>query len=143
VAACRRLGRRAALLTQDGELVPADLPAGIRRFGFVPLSRVLSRAAGLVHHGGIGTGALALAAGLPQLVVPSVIDQPDNAARLERLGVAMTLRPREYRGPRVADALRRLLDSSQVRSRCRATAEKFRSGEPLEDACRWVERLAG
>jgi len=40
----------------------------------------------LVHHGGIGTSAQALTAGIPQLVVPFAHDQFDNAARLMRLG---------------------------------------------------------
>jgi len=142
VAACRQLGRQAALLTPLAELVPSWLPDGVRRFDYVPLSRVLSRSAALVHHGGIGTGALALAAGIPQLVVPRVIDQPDNAARLARLGVAVSLAPKAFRGPIVADALGRLLSSSQILGRCRATAARVRTGEPLNDTCRWIEQLA-
>jgi UDP:flavonoid glycosyltransferase YjiC (YdhE family) len=59
----------------------------------VPLGQVLPRALALVSHGGIGTVSQALAAGIPQLVMPLGFDQFDNAARLERLGVAATLPP--------------------------------------------------
>lgn len=42
----------------------------------------------LLHHGGSGTVAAALAAGVPQVVVPLQFDQPFWAGRLEHLGLA-------------------------------------------------------
>jgi rhamnosyltransferase subunit B len=44
-----------------------------------------------VHHGGLGSVSLALAAGTPQIAVPLGHDQHDNAARLERLGVGQAI----------------------------------------------------
>jgi UDP:flavonoid glycosyltransferase YjiC (YdhE family) len=44
-----------------------------------------------VHHGGIGTCAEAMVAGIPSLVLPAAHDQFDNASRCRRLGVARTL----------------------------------------------------
>jgi rhamnosyltransferase subunit B len=64
----------------------------------------------IVHHGGIGTSSEALYAGKPMLVVPHGFDQPDNAARLKRLGVADVLPAARYRENRVASRLQRLLD---------------------------------
>lgn len=57
----------------------------------VPFSHVFPRAAAVVHHGGIGTVARTLAAGVPHLTVPMGFDQFDNASRLEALGVGLTL----------------------------------------------------
>ena len=74
-------------LTQYPEQLPARLPNGVRHFNYIPFSTVLPRAAAFVHHGGIGTTAQALAAGVPQLVVPLAHDQPDNAVRIRHLGV--------------------------------------------------------
>ena len=54
----------------------------------MPFSSVFPLCAAVVHHGGIGTCAQALAAGVPQLTMPLAFDQPDNATRLSRLGVA-------------------------------------------------------
>jgi UDP:flavonoid glycosyltransferase YjiC (YdhE family) len=99
VDACRRLGRRGLLLSRYRDQLPADLPPGVRHFDYVPLSRVLPRAAALVSHGGIGTLSQALAAGIPQLIMPLGFDQFDNAARLGRLGVAATLTPRPSVAP--------------------------------------------
>jgi len=90
LAACASLGRRALLITPYADALPKPLPPGVHQVGWAPFSQLLPRLAALVHHGGIGTSAQALAAGVPQLVVPFAHDQFDNAARLRRLGVAAT-----------------------------------------------------
>ena len=53
-----------------------------------PHARLLPRAAVTVHQGGVGTLQQDLRAGRPMLVVPSAHDQPDNADRARRLGLA-------------------------------------------------------
>ena len=111
VEACQRLRRRGVLLTPYTEQLPRTLPDGVPHFDYIPLGRLLPRAAAVVHHGGIGTAAQGLAAGVPQLVMPMTFDQPDNASRLRRLGVAQTVWPRAFRGPTVAAALGQLLRS--------------------------------
>ena len=63
-----------------------------------PHQLLFPRAAAVVHPGGAGTLAQALRAGRPMLVVPHAHDQPDNAARATRLGVARTVRQHSYRG---------------------------------------------
>jgi UDP:flavonoid glycosyltransferase YjiC (YdhE family) len=143
VEACCRWGRRGLLLTRYRDQLPARLPEGVRHFDYVPLSRVLPRAAALVSHGGIGTVSQALAAGIPQLIMPLGFDQFDNAARLERLGVAATLTPRAFRGPTVARQLAHLLTSSAVARACRAVAATLRNDDWEGPTCQAVEELAG
>ena len=106
IAVCRAVGRRGILLTRFPEQLPAALAEGVRHFDFLPFGYLLPRTAALVHHGGIGTLAQALAAGIPQLVVPFAYDQPDNAARLVQLGVGRALPHASYRAPAAAAALR-------------------------------------
>lgn len=89
--ACDRLGRRAVLVTPYADQLPASLPRSVHPVGYAPFGRLLPQLSALAHHGGIGTSAQALAAGIPQLVVPFAHDQFDNAARLRRLGVAVTV----------------------------------------------------
>jgi rhamnosyltransferase subunit B len=86
----QKLGQRGVFLAKQGEPLP-PLPSSILVRSYVPLSKLLPRAKLLVHHGGIGTASQALAAGIPQLAVPSAHDQFDNAARLERLGCGLRL----------------------------------------------------
>src|SRR5678815_3434731 len=65
VSAARTLGVRAMLVTNFPEQVPRDLPDHVRTFGYLAFSNLLPRAALLVYHGGIGTLAQTLKAGIP------------------------------------------------------------------------------
>jgi UDP:flavonoid glycosyltransferase YjiC (YdhE family) len=95
---------------------------------YAPYSQLFPRAAVVIHHGGVGTTAQALRAGRPQLIVPYLIDQPDNAARVERLGAGRSLALRRYRSRRVAAELRFLLDDPDVLAHARRVAAEV-SGE--------------
>ncbi|MEI9890491.1 MAG: nucleotide disphospho-sugar-binding domain-containing protein [Caulobacteraceae bacterium] len=67
-----------------------------------------------MHHGGVGTTAQALRAGKPQLITPFAGDQPDNAMRMCRLGVARQLAPNAYIPRRVAAQLAALTRDRSV-----------------------------
>jgi hypothetical protein len=58
--------------------------------------RFFPRAACVVHQGGVGTTAQVLRAGVPHLIMPYSHDQPDNAARCERIRVARTISREKY-----------------------------------------------
>jgi UDP:flavonoid glycosyltransferase YjiC (YdhE family) len=142
VDACQRLGRRGLLLTRYPEQLPKSLPESVKHFDFIPLSQVLPRSAALVCHGGVGTVAQGLAAGIPQLIMPMSHDQPDNAARLARLGVGSSLSPRRFRGPAVARELDKLLNSPEVARRCRELATRFDTPAALRATCDAIESVA-
>lgn len=117
--AARRLGVRAVLLTGGFE---RNVPrGGVSAETFVtdraPHQLLFPRAAAVVHPAGAGTLAQALRAGRPMLVVPHAHDQPDNAARVTRLGVARTVRQHRYRGAGVARELEQMLGDTRVHAR--------------------------
>jgi UDP:flavonoid glycosyltransferase YjiC (YdhE family) len=141
VEACEQLGRRGILLTKYAEQLPANLPRSVQHFGFVPLSRLLPHTAALVHHGGIGTCAQGLAAGVPHLVRPMAFDQFDNSRRLVRLGVAEEISVEAFCGPAIAASLKRLLASPAVASNCRAYAARCDGPASLTAACVVLEKL--
>jgi rhamnosyltransferase subunit B len=141
VEACERLGRRGLLLTRFPEQVPEPLPPTVRHFAFIPFSQVLPQAAALVHHGGIGTSAQGLAAGVPQVVMPLAHDQFDNADRIRRLGVGRTLLPRHFQGPALARTLDQLLAVPETAIRCKEVVRRFDGANPLEEACKEIEEL--
>src|SRR5262245_42603890 len=143
VDACERLGRRGILLTKYDHQLPSYLPDSVRHFGFVPLSRLLVHTAALVHHGGIGTCAQGLAAGVPHLVRPMSFDQFDNSRRLARLGVSEEISVRNFRGGAVANALSRLLGSPSVAAHCREYARRCDGPAARNAACVALEQLAG
>lgn len=139
--ACTILGRRGLLLTRHAEQLPPLLPPGVMHVPYAPFSDLLPRCAALVHHGGIGTTAQAMATGVPQLIQPMSHDQPDNAARVKRLGVGDELSVKKFRGADVARKLRALLDSRNVAARCADVASKFADARPLETTCDLIEGL--
>lgn len=140
VDASSRLNRRAVLLTRFTEHLPA-LPPTVHHEDYAPLSRLLPRCAALVHHGGIGTLAQALAAGVPQLTMPLGFDQPDNTTRLLRLGVAKWVAPSQFSGERVAPLLDRLLTDPAVASSCANYAALLKNGSALARTCDLLEEL--
>jgi len=114
VEACRLAGRRGLLISRYAEQVPGRLPEGVWHARSVPFSEVFSRSAAVVHHGGVGTLAQALRAGVPQIVRPLAFDQFDNAARLRGLGVAKVIGVNRYRAAVVAQALDEITSSIET-----------------------------
>src|SRR5947209_11251198 len=137
--ACRLLGRRGLLVTKHPAQLPPTLPPGVIHVDYAPFSELLPRCAALVHHGGIGTTAQALAAGVPQLIVPFAHDQHDNAARVKRLGCGAELASRRYRPTAVAGKVGFLLSDSRIAASCRSVAARFEGQDALEETCDLIE----
>ncbi|PCE22282.1 glycosyl transferase family 1 [Paraburkholderia acidicola] len=112
----RLTGARAIVLTRSQ---PASLLAnpGVRVRPFVPMHTLLPRCAAIVHHGGIGTAALAFASGIPQVVTPFAHDQFDNAARIEKTGCGGRI-DGPVNGRAIATALRHVTRDTGVAAQC-------------------------
>jgi rhamnosyltransferase subunit B len=87
-----------------------------------PYHLLFPRASVIVHSSGIGTCAEALASGVPQIPVPFANDQPDNAYRVEKLGVGQKLHARDFTFDDFFKALDQV-DAPVVRNRGREVAE--------------------
>ncbi len=111
----KKLGRRAVLVGANSEGPELGLrhgehlPKWAYAVQYVPHSLIFPHAEAIIHHGGVGTTAQALRSGRPQLIVPYMGDQPDNAARMVRLGVARTLPPGAYSPRKASDELNALM----------------------------------
>jgi UDP:flavonoid glycosyltransferase YjiC (YdhE family) len=141
LVAAQRLGRRALLLTRFPDQLPPALPEAAHHVAWTSLPHLLPRCAAIVHHGGVGTCAQGLAAGIPQLTMPMGFDQPDNTLRLVRLGVGSFLAPRSFTGARLADALRRLLESPEVAGACRRYSRLTRPADGTARTCDLLEAI--
>jgi len=140
LAAVKRLGLRAVFVTRKLDQLPADLPASVLAVEYVPFSSLLPKAAAFVHHGGIGTMSQAMAAGVPQLIMAMAHDQPDNAYRVQQLGVGLGLSPRTFTPERVAKSLQRLISEpcfTEASQRCAELISKRRSTDELAE---WIEQ---
>ena len=143
VEACRIAGLRGMLVTNFPGQLPAELPPSVRGFSYLPFSRILPRCAALVCFGGVGTLAQGIKAGIPQLVVPNAHDQPDNALRIERLGLGRGLYPERYKAATVARMLNGIVGSSQVHQRCRQYAKEIDTETTLRQTSELIEQLGG
>ena len=141
VETCKRLGRRGILLTEFEEHLPANMPATIARFAYVPLDLLLPRCCAIVHHGGIGTSSQGMLAGIPQLIMPMAYDQFDNADRLSELGIGTAVPVRSFRASRVAHAIQALLSNPATGPSCQRVAIRMASGNGLTLSAETVERL--
>lgn len=126
--AARLLGRRAVLLVgPEGDLSVGAGQPDIHVAAYAPFSLLFPRAAAIVHQGGIGTVHQALRAGRPQLVVPHLGDQYDNAARIVRLGCAATLARDRYRAETVAMMLDHLEGDPAILTCTNAVGDQVRA----------------
>jgi len=139
VAAAQALKRRAILLTGASPVLPARLPPSIVAFEYVPYSAVFPHSAAVVHQGGIGTFAQALAAGRPQLIVPVAFDQPDNAERAQKLGLARTLPFRKITAARLTHELDALLQEPRYAQNAASVAATIAREDAPRTACDQIE----
>jgi UDP:flavonoid glycosyltransferase YjiC (YdhE family) len=142
LAACEKLGKRALLGTRFPEQLPQPLPAWARHFDYLPFSAVMPHTAAVVHHGGIGTMSQAFAAGVPQLIMPMGHDQPDNALRARRLGVAADLTVRRFTAKNVAVSLEQLLGDPKVPRACAEVARNCQQSDAATVAVAMLEKAA-
>jgi rhamnosyltransferase subunit B len=114
---CERLDRPGVFLSPH--LDPSRLSGSGRTFHapFVDLQLLLERSSLLVHHGGIGTTARALEAGVPQIIRSRAYDQPDNGDRIASLGVGSFFEPGGFEHDRCAQEVERLLGCAKTRER--------------------------
>jgi rhamnosyltransferase subunit B len=142
INAALKLGHRAVLLCGDNpQLLSARFSEGIMAADYAPYSEILPRARAVIHQGGIGTTAQVLRAGVPMLVVPFSHDQPDNAARAQRLGVARTLPRKDYNSRNAARELRALLEVGEYGERAAEVGQVVRNEDAPRRACDLIESL--
>ncbi|HZR20184.1 MAG TPA: nucleotide disphospho-sugar-binding domain-containing protein [Verrucomicrobiae bacterium] len=94
-AVCKKLGVRGIILTKYENQLPRKLPSFVHHSSFEPFHKLFNCCAAVVHHGGIGTVAMALSAGTPQLILPFAFDQLDNGVRVQRLQAGEYCEPRK------------------------------------------------
>ncbi|WP_416672319.1 glycosyltransferase [Egbenema bharatensis] len=139
IEAAMQLNCRAVLL-MGKNAPPKDLPENIFSITYVPYSQVFPRACAIVHQGGIGTTAQALRAGRPTLVMPYSHDQPDNAARVERLGTSRTILRNQYTADRVVKQLRQLLENPSYATKASEVSGIIQSENGVGVACDAIEK---
>ncbi len=137
VEVAKQLSCRAVFLIGDQQL--SNLPDEMIAVKYAPYSKIFPGAAAVVHQGGVGTTAQALRAGVPMLVVPYSHDQPDNAARIVRLGVGRTISRKQYKLNRVVKELQILLSNPEYKTKALEIKQILQTEDGVKTACDAIE----
>lgn len=144
VEAAKRMGRRCILLAGNSAAALSeslkDTP-DVCVSAYEPYSLLFPKAAAVIHQGGAGTCAQALRAGVPMIVVPHSADQPDNALRCKKIGVARVIPRKEYFPDALSKALRKLESSRSIALRAKRVQEELLSSDGLSNACSAVQTV--
>lgn len=141
IKAAQILERRAVMLYGIFNESPPGLNENIVGFDYAPYSQIFPKAACVIHQGGIGTTSQVLRAGVPMLVMPYSHDQPDNAARCERIGVARSISRDGYTGAKAAREIKHLLTDLSYKANALKTADIVKSEHGTKVACDAIEAV--
>jgi UDP:flavonoid glycosyltransferase YjiC (YdhE family) len=139
LAALERSGQRGLLLQGWGGLAREDLPNSVHMLEAAPHSWLFPRMNAVVHHGGAGTTAAGLRAGVPGIIVPHFSDQPYWAERVHDLGVGPAPIPRsKLNVARLAKAIE-AAQGSEMRAQAAALGEALRAEDGVGTAVALIQ----
>jgi sterol 3beta-glucosyltransferase len=140
LAALERTGQRGLLLSGWGGLSQAHLPDTVHMIESVPHSWLFPRVAAVVHHGGAGTTAAGLRAGVPSIVIPFFGDQLFWGKQVAKLGVGTTPIPRnKLTVELLAQVIDRAVTDPVMLQRAAALGAKIQTEDGISHAVRVIE----
>jgi UDP:flavonoid glycosyltransferase YjiC (YdhE family) len=137
-------GQRGVLVTGWGGLRAGSVPANVLVLAGAPHARLFPRMAAVVHHGGAGTTAEGLRAGVPAVVVPFIVDQRFWGARVRALGAGPRPIPRKALTARkLAAAIDRAVHDEAMRARAERLGAALRAEDGLGAAVSVIRQCLG
>jgi len=140
VEVLQRLGLRGILLIGPERNRPPRLPDTILAIPYAPYGLLMPRVRAVAHQCGIGTLSHTLRAGVPSVACPFAFDQPNNARRLEALGVAEVVLPHQHDTRHILSALQRLL-AGEAPARAQRLGALIRAEDGVARACSILEEV--
>ena len=139
VEALIRTGKRGLLATGGGALAADTVPSHVHMISTAPHDRVLPLVSAAIHHGGAGTTAASLRAGLPTTIVPFLGDQPFWGRRVEQLGVGPRALDRKTLSVESIAAAIAAMDDPAMRQKANALGLAIRDEDGLGAAIGFIE----
>ena len=132
VEAARRAGRRLVMTkfwSEPSEFSEAQDVFFIQKY---PHLRLFPRMAAVIHHGGAGTTASGAASGIPQIIVPHILDQYYWGHQVYRSGLGpKPIRRSRLRAKKLARGIQQCLSNDAIRRRAEEVAESIRREDGL------------
>ncbi|MES2309210.1 MAG: glycosyltransferase [Verrucomicrobiota bacterium] len=139
VDSVRGTSERALLLVGRTENIPEDLPLNVMAVAYAPHEKVMPYCKGVIHQCGVGGVGQSLRAGIPSVGCPYAFDQPNNAKRLEALGVGFVLNRKNRRAKDFRRAFEALSNMNAF-EKAKGIGEKIRSESGIERSCEILEK---
>jgi sterol 3beta-glucosyltransferase len=135
-------GQRGVLASGWGGLNLSTLPETVHLLSSIPHTWLFPRMAAVVHHGGAGTTAAGLGAGVPSIIVPFGGDQPFWGKRVVDLGVGPAPIPRKkLTGKGLATAIREAVTNDAMRNKANRLGAQIRAEDGIGNAVAAIERF--
>ena len=108
---------------------------------YIDFEYALAKALAIIHHGGMGTTAQAIKAGVPQLIRPIKYDQPDNADRIYQLGLGTYVMPEKFKAEQVAPMIANMLQKAKSSKALRHYSADVSNSSAIVNACDLIEQV--
>jgi sterol 3beta-glucosyltransferase len=142
IDAVRQSGKRAVILTGWAGLGAKDVSANIHILKYAPHSWLFPQMAAVVHHGGAGTTAAGVRAGVPTIIVPHNGDQPFWGRRVKELGVGTDPIPRKkLTADKLATAILEATSNRDMQDRAAELGRKIAAEDGVGEAVKAVMRF--
>ncbi len=139
--ALAQTGQRGVLYEGWGGLKKEQLPENVFMTGSIPHTWLFPRMAAVVHHGGVGTTAAGLAAGVPSIIIPFFADQPFWGQRVYELGVGpKPIRRRRLTADNLTEAIGRAVSDEEMRKRAASLGKRIRAEDGIAQAVTIIEQ---
>lgn len=140
--AVAKWGGRAVVARGWGGIDPDDLPDTIYDIAKAPHDKLFKYVAAAVHHGGAGTTASSLHAGLPTFIVPQTFDQPFWGRRVNELGCGPEpVRLKKLTPDSLARNLHSLVTNNAYAENANLISQKLRAEDGPAKAILHIERV--
>ena len=117
--ACTNLKIPALLVTKHKEYAPDNLSEYIEHHEFIDFNQIMNDISILIHHGGIMTLAHAIKNRVPQIILPHIFDQPDNAKRLEILKLGRFLDEKNWTHENMKNCIEQIINTNTIQLSCK------------------------
>ena len=135
-------GQRGVIASGWGGLKAADVPKTVHVISSIPHSWLFPRMAAVVHHGGAGTTAAGLRAGVPSIIVPFMGDQPFWGQRVVNLGVGPKPIPRKKLNSKLlGEAIVEAMSNTEMRRKAKDLGENIRAENGVTNAVAIIQTI--
>lgn len=139
----RITGKRAILSSGWGNLEGVDVPDTVYQIKSVPHEWLFTKVATVVHHGGAGTTAAGVRAGVPSVIVPFGGDQPFWGRQLHKMNIGTKPILRKHLTvKRLSDAIIEVTTNQEMIAEAKLVGQKLRKENGVQNAVSVIERVS-